>query len=311
MQISGAMSDIRIGTCGYSYPGAPPKGWDGVFYPAERRRGFDELSYYADFFDTVEINSSFYRPPAPAMARAWAAKTPDGFEFSVKVWQKFTHATRLGEAAAARERWEAPTADDAELFKQALAPLAEAGKLGALLFQYPAGFYFTPANAERVAWTLAAFRDFEKVVELRHRSWSDRREATEKLLADGGAAWAVIDEPKFASSVRQPFAPDRGVFYLRLHGRNSAQWWEHGESWERYDYLYGAEKMQALAKKVKEIAGRTETRKIRVYLNNHARGRAVADGLILKRALGLEVPELPKELRAAFPELHGTTQRNL
>src|ERR1043166_1775820 len=98
------MSDIRIGTCGYSYPGAPPKGWDGVFYPAERRRGFDELSYYADFFDTVEINSSFYRPPAPAMARAWAAKTPDGFEFSVKAWQKFTHATRLGEPGAARER---------------------------------------------------------------------------------------------------------------------------------------------------------------------------------------------------------------
>jgi uncharacterized protein YecE (DUF72 family) len=304
MQITPPIKDIRIGTCGYSYPGPPPKGWQGVFYPSEKRRGFDELAFYADFFSAVEINSSFYRPPAPGMARAWAAKTPPDFEFSVKAWQKFTHATKLGEETSIRERWEAPSAPDVDVFKSAIAPLAEAGKLGALLFQYPAGFYFTKTNAERLAWTLDAFRGFPAVVELRHRSWSDRRGDTESLLAGAGAVWAVIDEPKFESSVRQPFEPNGGMFYLRLHGRNSAQWWEHGESWQRYDYLYGAEKMQALAKRIEQIAERRTARKILAFFNNHARGRAVADGLMLKRALGLDVPELPRELTAAYPELN-------
>ena len=308
MQITGHVRDIRIGTCGYSYPGPPPKGWDGVFYPAEKRRGFDELSFYADYFNTVEINSSFYRPPPPAVVRAWAAKTPADFEFSVKAWQKFTHATKLGGDTTPQTRWEAPTATDADVFKQSIAPLAEAGKFGALLFQYPASFYFTPSNAERLGWTLDAFRNFPAVVELRHGSWSERRKETESILADTGAIWAVIDEPKFQSSIRQRFEPNRGVFYLRLHGRNSAQWWEHGESWERYDYLYGAEKMQALAKKIRDISEKRTARKILIFFNNHARGQALADGLMLKRALGLEISHiLPAELKAAYPQLESTT----
>src|SRR5437773_11986026 len=81
---------IKIGTSGYSYPGPAPKGWAGTFYPVQGRR-FDALEYYSRFFDVVEINSSFYRPPAPAMAEAWVGKTPDDFEFAVKLWQKFTH----------------------------------------------------------------------------------------------------------------------------------------------------------------------------------------------------------------------------
>ncbi|HTM07039.1 MAG TPA: DUF72 domain-containing protein [Verrucomicrobiae bacterium] len=305
MQITGDISDIRIGTCGYSYPGPPPKGWDEVFYPAEKRRGFDELSFYADYFDAVEINSSFYRPPPPAVVRGWAARTPGDFEFAVKAWQKFTHPTTLGEEKTPQAHWEAPTAADADIFKQSLAPLAEAGKLGTLLFQYPASFYFTPSNADRLIWTLEAFRDFSAVVELRHRSWSERRKETENILGDRRAIWAVIDEPKFQSSIRQPFEPNGGVFYLRLHGRNSAQWWEHGESWERYDYLYGAEKMQRLAKKIRDISEKRTARKILVFFNNHARGQAVADGLMLKRALGFEISHaLPGGLTAAYPELN-------
>ena len=304
MQIKSGATDIRIGTCGYSYPGPPPKGWHGVFYPAEKRRGFDELSFYSDFFNTVEINSSFYRPPLPEMARAWSARTPEDFEFSVKVWQKFTHATRLGDLSMQNERWEAPTAADADMFKNAIAPLVDAGKLGSLLFQYPAGFYFTPANAERLAWTLKAFQGLPAVVELRHRSWSDKRDQTQRLLAEAGAVWAVIDEPKFESSVRQPFEPNGGVFYLRLHGRNRAQWWEHGESWERYDYLYGAEKMLALAKKIREISQNRTARKVVALFNNHARGQAVADGLTLKRALAMEISHsLPRSLVEAYPQL--------
>ncbi|MGH7845338.1 MAG: DUF72 domain-containing protein, partial [Candidatus Binatia bacterium] len=129
-------SQIKIGTCGYSYPGPLPKGWYGVFYPPTKRRGFDELEYYARFFDTVEVNSTFYRPPAPGMSSAWAAKTPQHFTFAVKAWQKFTHFNRLGADAGTEEAWRPPEESDVEAFKSGIVPLQRAGKLGVLLFQY-------------------------------------------------------------------------------------------------------------------------------------------------------------------------------
>ena len=89
--------NFKIGTSGYSYPGDPPKGWYGVFYPETRSKNLNELEYYSQFFDTVEINSTFYRPPSPAMSKAWAKKTPANFEFAVKVWQKFTHPKKIGD----------------------------------------------------------------------------------------------------------------------------------------------------------------------------------------------------------------------
>jgi uncharacterized protein YecE (DUF72 family) len=299
--------NIRIGTCGYSYPGPAPKGWHGVFYPAGKPRGFDELACYSSFFDTVEINSSFYRPPLPGMAEAWTRKTPPDFEFAVKAWQKFTHPTKLGEGTSNRsENWEQPTAADVESFKTSIAALADAGKLGMLLFQYPAGFFLTPDNADRLRWTLQAFHDYPKAVELRHRSWSDRASEVKALLAESKATWAVIDEPKFESSVRQSLDANGNIFYLRLHGRNAEKWWRHREPWERYDYLYGAEEIRALANKIKTIAQSSPQAKIYAFFNNHARAQAVVDGLLLKRELGLELPApLPQTLVEAYPQLKG------
>jgi hypothetical protein len=88
--------DIKIGTSGYSNPGPPPKGWYGAFYPEKKTKGFDELKYYSKVFNTCEINSTFYRPPAPAITTAWATKTPDDFLFAIKLWQKFTHPMKIG-----------------------------------------------------------------------------------------------------------------------------------------------------------------------------------------------------------------------
>ena len=85
-----------IGTCGYSYPGAPPAGWSGVFYPKAGGKRVDALEFYSAHFNCVEINSTFYRPASAAMARAWLAKTPADFMFTAKIWQKFTHPTELG-----------------------------------------------------------------------------------------------------------------------------------------------------------------------------------------------------------------------
>lgn len=296
---------LRIGTSGYSYPGSPPKGWYGIFYPETKRKRFDELGYYSSFFDAVEINTSFYRPPARGMAESWVKKTPADFEFAIKVWQKFTHPMRLGESAGDTEKnWEGPVEADVEIFRRSIGALSDSGKLGVLLFQYPAGFHYTDKNVEKLRWTLQAFKDYPKAVELRHRSWSDRSEETKTLLQQSGATWTVLDEPKFATSVVQEFKPAGEILYLRLHGRNQKKWWSHGEAWERYDYFYGPEEIRFFADQIKELTQKPPPTKVYVFFNNHARGQAVADALLLKHELEQEMAaDLPRALVQAYPQL--------
>ena len=299
------MRRFRIGTCGYSYPGEPPAGWLGVFYPKGEKKRRGELEFYATFFTTVEINSTFYRPATPSMAQAWAHKTPSAFEFTVKVWQKFTHPTRLGGGAGStKERWERFSAADIDSFVQGIEPLADSGKLGVLLFQYPASFRCDKENLERVEETLGFFERFPKVVELRHRSWSDRPNETRELLNRAQATWAYIDEPKFASSVKQELEVCGDLAYIRLHGRNYQKWWEHREPWERYDYLYERDEIQKLAGKLKLLAAKSPAAKFYVLFNNHARGQAVANGFMLKAELeSNDEAKAPNALIEAFPVL--------
>ena len=298
---------IKIGTSGYSYPGPAPKGWAGTFYPVQGRR-FDALEYYSRFFDVVEINSSFYRPPAPAMAEAWVAKTPDDFEFAVKLWQKFTHPRKIG-GDGAKTEWEPVTKDDLDLFKTGLLPLAQSGKLGALLLQYPAGFYCTPENMEKLGETLRSFAEYPKVVEVRHKSWSDRIEETKALLQEHNASLALIDEPKFASSIRQRFEAVGDMLYFRAHGRNAQSWWQHQEGWERYDYLYSWQEIKRLGEKLKSVSeARPNLKKAVVFFNNHARAQAVANALMLAHEMGLPLKARPSEsLVQQFPELSNLT----
>jgi uncharacterized protein YecE (DUF72 family) len=294
-----------IGTCGYSYPGDPPNGWSGVFYPKGAQRRSDPLEFYARYFNSVEINASFYRPVSATMARGWLAKTPADFVFSVKAWQKFTHASKLGGPPAARaESWTKFDRNDIEYFSAGIAPLHEAGRLGALLFQYPAGFIDNSENRERLEAALAGFKGCPNVVELRHRSWSDRRAETESLLARQRASWAFIDEPKFAASVRQEIGGDGVLSYLRLHGRNAEKWWRHDDAWERYDFFYPAANIRRLAERLRQLAGAAPRKRFYVFFNNHARGQAVANGLMLQAALQSTDPvRAPGSLIEAFPEL--------
>ena len=302
---SGKLDQFKVGTCGYSYPGAPPEGWSGVFYPRIRGRRVDELEFYATYFNAVEINSTFYRPATAAMAQGWVHRTPEDFEFAVKAWQKFTHTKKLGtEAGGSGESWESFDTSDVDLFRQGIAPLSDAGKLGPLLFQYPASFHRDEENLEKLSQTLAAFAPYRKVVELRHKSWSDCAGETHALLSRSNSAWAYIDEPKFDSSVKQELDFSGSIAYLRLHGRNQEKWWRHQAAWERYDYLYPPASVRRLGAKIKQLAAKSPAMNFYVFFNNHARGQAVANALMLKSELASDSKMgAPEALVEAFPDL--------
>jgi uncharacterized protein YecE (DUF72 family) len=250
-------SNVLIGTSGWSYPSGEGT-WNGIFYPAagKRPRGsgkFDELRFYAEHFDTVEVNSSFYRIPSVKTTRSWAERTPKSFEFSLKLFQKFTHPEMFHKATGADPL--DLDQKDVDEFRAALDPLASAGKLGALLAQFPASFKNEANTKGYLEWLLARFAEYDLAVELRHKSWSDDPKDTLQLLGEHGAAWAQIDEPKFRLSIRQNFLPNvRTFYYLRLHGRNAAQWWSHEKSEDRYNYFYSAKELEPIAEAAKEAS---------------------------------------------------------
>jgi uncharacterized protein YecE (DUF72 family) len=294
---------ILIGTSGYSYPSPPPKGWRGAFYPDQKPKGFDELKYYSQIFNTCEINSTFYRPPAPAFTKSWATKTPDDFSFAIKLWQKFTHPKKISRKTP-EELWEAPSQKDFDEFRSGILPLAEAGKLGALLLQYPASFKCTPENIEQVQATLRRFYDYPKAVELRHKSWTENSAAVAVLLVENCASGVLIDEPKFATSIRQEPKAIGDIFYFRAHGRNAKAWWHPKESWQRYDYLYSREEIKKHAEQIKTAVRTPGVQKAFAFYNNHSRGNAPANAIMLSQELGARLKAMPNEaMLEKFPDL--------
>jgi uncharacterized protein YecE (DUF72 family) len=292
-------STLRIGTSGFSYPSG--KGtWNGIFYPPPGRRppGFDELSFYAERFDTVEINSTFYGQPRPNVSLSWVKRTPPGFEFAVKLYQKFTHPNLSADKTPV-------SSDDIGAFKEGIAPLAAGDRLGPLLAQFPASFKYSTEARDYVDWLLRSFSEFRVAVELRHRSWSDHAEEIFDLLHDYRAAWTQIDEPKFRFSIRQDLLPNLKTFYyMRLHGRNAEQWWEHETSEDRYNYLYSEAELKPVARAVATAGALVKKRY--VYLNNHFAAQAVADAAVLRHLLDEPVESpMPEELVRRYPMLEG------
>ncbi len=323
---------IRVGTSGWSYP-AGQGTWNGIFYPAanERQRvshangagrgapaseraggsggakppgsKFDELAFYSGHFDTVEVNSSFYRVPAASTTASWARRTPKDFEFSLKLYQKFTHpdmflkATGMDPGDLGRK--------DVDEFRAAIDPLAGAGKLGALLAQFPASFKNEPSSRGYLEWLLRAFRDYPVAVELRHRSFSEDPVDTMAILSEHGAALVQIDEPKFRDSIRQDRLPNvRTFYYMRLHGRNAAEWWKHDKSEDRYNYLYTAAELDPIVETVEEAS--REVRKTYVYANNHFSAKSVATAATIKNKLGQPLEgEYPEAFVERYPDLRG------
>ena len=318
------MAEVRVGTSGWNYPSGKGS-WNGLFYPRTRskRAGtdqFDELRFYAEHFDTVEVNTTFYGQPRPDVTRAWAERTPPGFDFSLKLYQKFTHPKMFREAALkTAPGTEGPLLDwlaqvtqsDIDDFRSGIEPLASAGKLGALLAQFPPSFKDSPQTRDYLAQLLRAFAEYPIAVELRHRSWSDAIGETLSLLNGFGAAWVQIDEPKFRFSIRQNYLPNvTSFYYMRLHGRNAAQWWKHDKSEDRYNYLYTAGELQEFSETAK--AAKALVKKSYLYTNNHFSSKSVVNAVMLKAQLGQPIEgEYPDALVETYEELAGALKGRL
>jgi uncharacterized protein YecE (DUF72 family) len=297
---------VRVGTSGWHYPSGEGS-WNGIFYPPSRGRSkaFDELSFYAEHFDTVEVNATFYGQPKASVSQSWAARTPSGFEFAVKLYQKFTHprmyAERVkaslegivtGDGSPQRDGLDdlirelgRPSAADVDEFKQGVDPLASVGKLGPLLAQFPSSFKNGGPERDYLARLLRDFEGYAVAVELRHASWSSDMAGTLSLLNAFGAAWTQIDEPKFRFSIRQNLLPNTtGVYYLRLHGRNAAAWWRHDAAEDRYNYLYTPDELTEFCDAAK--AAKQLVSKIYLYTNNHFSAKSVANAVMIKQQIG-------------------------
>lgn len=175
--------------------------------------------------------------------------------------------------------------------------------MGMLLVQFPSAFHRTGESEAYLGALMSSFRDLPLAVELRHRSWSDATVETEALLGEFNATWVQIDEPKFRFSIRQnPGKVGRSDYYLRLHGRNAANWWKHDSPDDRYNYLYSPGELREFSQAV-ESAGGGE-KKAYVYLNNHFAAKAVVNATVLKHQLGQPLKgEYRREMVQRYPEL--------
>jgi len=280
---------IYIGTSGWSYPKGEGT-WKGHFYPSGK---INELEYYSQFFNTVEINSSFYRPPNPGYVYNWVKRVPEGFLFTVKLWQKFTHPKMYQEATG---EIAAISQDDVDLFRRSLEPLARYGKLGALLAQFPPSFKNDGFGRQIMEAVIKTFNEYRLAVELRHRSWSDD-ENTACFMRESNVAWVKIDEPKFQSSISAEVPVTSDMAYFRFHGRNKEMWWK-GDSETRYKYLYSDIEIHELAEEVRAVSG--EAQYTFALFNNHWQGYAPRNAIDMMKALKLHFTELPAQIK--FPD---------
>ena len=273
---------LLVGVAGWDYPD-----WVGPVYPAGAGRHIDRLAFIARYVDVVEINSSFYRPVAPRIAESWLRRTEgrSGFFFTAKAHRSWSH-----------ER--SPTPDLSGL--AGLAPLRESGRLRGLLVQFPQSFRDSPASRSHLLRVAEWAQDWPLVVELRHSGWIT--EPTLEWLRRLGAGWCVVDQPDVGATARAEPRVLGDPAYLRLHGRNSANWFraEAGRD-ARYDYCYSLRELGELAGTARKLA--RDASELVVVQNNHFRGQALVNALQMKALLGRARPAAPGSLVDAYPEL--------
>jgi uncharacterized protein YecE (DUF72 family) len=274
---------IVVGTCGFSY-----RDWVGPFYPLGTKSA-DMLEYYARRFCAVEIDSTYYAIPKPELFERMAARTPAGFVFTVKAPGSVTHVPADGE----------PLPSEITGFADCLAPLDAAGKLGAVLAQFPHSFR-PDADAYRRLESFGAWWPRIPIVcEFRHREWQEPE--TLARLRELGLGWCNVDEPQFKSLMRPGAEATSSIGYVRFHGRNYEKWWrQERASHERYSYEYKEEELERWIPRIGEVGEQTQT--TFVFFNNHHLGKAAANALEMRRMLTPLTGEIAEMATETAPE---------
>ena len=277
---------LRVGPAGWNY-----KDWEGVVYPAGR--ALDPLAFLADYFDTIEINSSFYAPPRPRDAASWARRVRNNprFRFTAKAWQRLSHERASEEASS--------LAEDCGEVRRSMEPLAEAGLLGALLLQFPWRFRCTPDNLDYLDRLFQYLRDLPLVLEVRHGSWD--RDSFYDFLRERGVAFCNVDQPLIGNSIRPGARVTSRLGYFRLHGRNYANWFKEDAGRDaRYDYLYTKQEISQLSEQIRKVKQSAE--ETYAITNNHFRGQALVNAVEILEELDAAPPAVPPLLAEAYPD---------
>lgn len=280
------MTKVYIGPAGWNY-----KDWEGTVYPTNAEKNFDQLAYLAQFFKVIEINSSFYRPPAVQTTLKWVDRVKHNpeFVFTYKLWQAYTH-----------ERENFPDSFKEKMVKQGLDALKTNDRLGAVLIQFPWSFRNTTENQQWLKKVIDRFRSYHPVVEVRHSSWN--RPDFFAFLNDSGAAFANIDQPVIGDSMGLTSFGSEKFSYLRLHGRNFKNWFaKDADVASRYDYLYSEAELSNIKETIAKMI--EDSPKTFIIFNNHFRGQAIANALQTMFLMDGRPVAAPANLIEAYPFL--------
>jgi uncharacterized protein YecE (DUF72 family) len=270
------------------------------FYPPDVT-GTERLGWYAERFPYVEIDSSFYRVPGSRMTAGWVERTPDDFVMGIKAHKSMTlHERQDGVPVP-------PSETTLRDFENALYPLRESGKLGAILYQWPPWFKPSEASFEELLKTRERHPEDQVAIEFRNRAWGEPEtwDRVVDLLSEARLTYCCVDEPQHGSGTmsRVVAATTPKLAMIRLHGRNAGTWYKRVEkTGHRFDYVYPPEEIKEIAANVELLAQLSESVHVAINTNNNSQGPINA--LALAEALGLpyQNSELLAELRAATRE---------
>jgi len=249
---------IKIGTSGFNYDD-----WRDFFYPNDLSKE-QFLSYYSDRFDVLELDFSYYQMPTANQFDSILKQSDGKLEFSVKAHKSMTHERTAGRADIAQ-------------FQDAIAPLRDAGKLGAVLAQFPSSFAQTTENRAYIKHLVDNLGS-PLIVELRHMNWTT--DPIINWLAKLGVGYCCVDEPQIKGLMPPVARAAAQPAYVRFHGRNATKWYRHNQPHERFDYRYNPRELQGWAQKIKLLE--SEVGKVMVFFNNHFQAKAVEGAKMLK-----------------------------
>ncbi len=296
---------IRVGTCSWTDPTLVSC---GRFYPPGVTGAEARLRYYAEQFDIVEVDATYYAPPTPRNSEVWAARTPDDFIFNIKAFAWLTHhaaapdrlpdwlRNRLPDEVRGKRSVYPRDVPEREmelvwqLHREALAPLAEARKLGAVLFQFPPWFVRSRENRDYLRSLPGRLPGWPLAVEFRGGGWLEEDSAakTLSLLEEAGLVYVAVDEPQgFPNSTPPLSAATAPLAMVRLHGRNAGTWESRtGAASDRFKYLYGDEELEEWVPKVRELAAGTAG--VHVLFNNNYEDWGMQNARRMAHLLGVE-----------------------